>query len=395
MLIGDDRDMSNLIVRNIGTIVTGDYYHPVAEGDTLCAQNGKIVYVGDACGAPALEYDLEVDAVGLTLCPGLIDAHAHPPMSNYLNMYKAYDWVDNYAAAGITSLVSVGAIRFPGVAQDATSAKVQALCSKSIWDNYHPSFVKVHANSVMLYKDMVEEDFAMLSSYGIRILGEVGMSEVKDVNEAARLVSLAKKHGLVTTLHCAAPSTLDCASYTLDEIEEIAPDVLCHINGSPTPLDTRWVQKLVESGKYWFDCISNGSETLLLQIARWAKEAGTLDKMMLGTNVPSMSGFSPMGLWIQMAAISQNSEIDPATVVCMASGNVARCYGLDHGIIAPGMQADFLLASTGSIMPDMLSTLAYGRVPSVAGSFVDGAQGLTKCKNMAPPKKRPVVFYAR
>lgn len=45
--------------------------------------------------------------------------------------------------------------------------------------------------------------------------------------------------------------------------------------------------------------------------------------MMLGTNVPSMSGFSPMGLWIQMAAISQNVDLDPALAVCMASGNVA------------------------------------------------------------------------
>lgn len=172
----------------------------------------------------------------------------------------------------------------------------------------------------MLHNGMEEADFAELAAQGVNVLGEVGMSEVKDVKEAARLVRLAKKHGFVTTLHCAAPSSPDCAAYTLEEIQEIDPDVLCHVNGAPTPLDEAWIKQLVQSGKYWFDCISNGSETLLIKVAGWAAQAGTLDRMMLGTNVPSMSGFSPMGLWIQMAAISQNVDLDPALAVCMASG---------------------------------------------------------------------------
>lgn len=55
--------MSNTIVRNIGTIVTGDCKNPLAEGDTVCIQDGKILYVGAAAGAPDLEYDTDVDAV--------------------------------------------------------------------------------------------------------------------------------------------------------------------------------------------------------------------------------------------------------------------------------------------------------------------------------------------
>ena len=91
-----------------------------------------------------------------------------------------------------------------------------------------------------------------------------------------------------------------------------------------------------------------------------------------------------------MAAIAQNTDLAPEKVFAMASGNVARCYGLDHGVIADGMTADFLMTSTGSIMPDMLGTLGFGRVPSVAGTFINGAPALAKCKNMAPPKKKPV-----
>lgn len=382
--------MNTTIIHNIGAIVSGDYTNPLLKGDTICTEGTKIIYIGNENNAPELNYTLDVDAMGLTVCPGIIDAHAHPPMSNYLSEYKAYDWVDNYAAAGITSLVSVGGIRFPGAATDAASAKIQALASKNVWDHYHPSFAKVHANAVMLHKGMTDSDFEELKSQGINVVGEIGMSEVKAPAEAAHLVKLAKAHGLVTTLHCGGPSSTDCATYTLEEIELIAPDVLCHVNGAPTPLREDWLKQLVQSGKYWFDCVSNGSETLLVKVAGWAAEAGTADKMLLGTNVPSMSGFSPMGLWIQMAAISQNVDLPPEKVFAMASGNVAKCYGLDHGTIAEGMVADFLFASTGSIKPDMLSTLAFGRVPSVAGTFINGAPGLSACKNMAPPKKRPI-----
>lgn len=385
--------MSKTMIRNIGTIVSGDYNVPLLDGDTICTDGSKIVFIGNQTDAPKLDYTLDVDAVGLTVCPGIIDAHAHPPLSNYLSQYKAYDWVDNYAAAGITSLVSVGGIRFPGAAADVASAKAQAVYGKYMWDNYHPSFSKIHAGTVMLQKGMSESDFAELSVQGINIVGEIGMSEVQDPEEVARLVALAKAHGFVTTLHCAAPSSNGCASYTPDEIELIAPDVLCHVNGAPTPMRKKWIKQLVQSGKYWFDCISNGSETLLVEVAKWATEAGTADKMMLGTNVPSMSGFSPMGLWIQMAAVSQNVDLAPERVFAMASGNVSKCYHLNHGIIAEGQSADFLFASTGSIKSDMLSTLAFGRVPSVAGTFINGAPGLSACKNMAPSKKRPVYTH--
>ncbi len=382
--------MSKTIIHNIGAIVTGDCGHPIADGDTICTDGSKIIFIGKKADAPDLDYTMDVDAVGLTVCPGLIDGNTHPPLANYLPAYKAYDWVDNYAGAGVTSMVSTGGFGFPGAAADVVSAKAQAIYGKYLWDHYRPSFVKIHAGSVMLQPGMTETDFVELAAQGVHIVGEIGLSAVTEPEEAARLANMARKHGFIITLHAAAPFSADGIAYTLEEIAHIAPDVLCCLNGDPTPLREDWVKQLVQCGEYRFDCVSNGNETMLIKIARWAKEAGTLDKMLLGTNVPSLSGFSPMGLWIQMAALSQNAGVDPAIAVAMASGNVANCYRLDHGVLAPGMTADFMFTSTGSIKPDMLSTIAYGRVPSVAGTFIDGRPGLKECKNMAPPKKRPI-----
>ena len=328
--------MSKTLIHNIGTILSGAFENPILAGDTVCTDGDKIVFIGDRADAPALDYTLDIDANGLTLCPGIIDAHAHPPLANYLEVYKAYDWVDNYAGAGITSLVSLGGHNFAGAAGDGFRLRF----FKYYWDHNHPSFAKIHAGTVMLQHGMTDSDFAELAAQGVHVVGEIGMSDVKDVEEAARLVATAKAHGFVTTLHCAAPCTADGVAYTYEEIERIAPDVLTAVNGDPTPLDDETIKKLVQSGKYWFDCLSNGSEPQLIKIARWAAEAGTADRMLLGTNVPSMSGFSPMGLWIQMAAIAQNTDLAPEKVFAMASGNVARCYGLDHGVIADGMTAD-------------------------------------------------------
>ena len=245
--------MSKTLIHNIGTILSGAFENPILAGDTVCTDGDKIVFIGNRADAPALDYTLDIDANGLTLCPGIIDAHAHPPLANYLEAYKAYDWVDNYAGAGITSLVSLGGHNFADAAGDVVSAKAQAIYSKYYWDHNHPSFAKIHAGTVMLQHGMTDSDFAELAAQGVHVVGEIGMSDVKDVEEAARLVAMAKAHGFVTTLHCAAPCTADGVAYTYEEIERIAPDVLTAVNGDPTPLDDETIKKLVQRGKYWFD----------------------------------------------------------------------------------------------------------------------------------------------
>ena len=139
--------MSKTLIHNIGTILSGAFENPILAGDTVCTDGDKIVFIGNRADAPALDYTLDIDANGLTLCPGIIDAHAPPPLANYLEAYKAYDWVDNYAGAGITSLVSLGGHNFAGAAGDVVSAKAQAIYSKYYWDHNHPSFAKIHAGT--------------------------------------------------------------------------------------------------------------------------------------------------------------------------------------------------------------------------------------------------------
>ena len=75
--------MSDIVIRNIGTIVTGDITRPFAEGDTIVARGGLIVHVGPESAADAEGILHFVDAAGATVMPGLCDNHVHPVIGDY------------------------------------------------------------------------------------------------------------------------------------------------------------------------------------------------------------------------------------------------------------------------------------------------------------------------
>ena len=57
----------------------------ILEDATLCIQDGKVVYVGDDAGAPALSDARPIDGTGLHVTPGLIDCHSHTGIDGGVN----------------------------------------------------------------------------------------------------------------------------------------------------------------------------------------------------------------------------------------------------------------------------------------------------------------------
>ena len=76
----------------------------------------------------------------------------------------------------------------------------------------------------------------------------------------------------------------------------------------------------------------------------------------------------------------------------MATGNTARLYKLNRGIIAKGMEADLVImdAPMGSVGDDALSAIEAGDVPGVAMVLVDGRVVVGKSRNTPPTKRKPV-----
>jgi len=65
------------VIKNIGTIVSGDLDQPIRDGDTILIENGRFKQVGFERNLVIGESDSTIDAQGMTVLPGLIDPHIH------------------------------------------------------------------------------------------------------------------------------------------------------------------------------------------------------------------------------------------------------------------------------------------------------------------------------
>ena len=75
----------------------------------------------------------------------------------------------------------------------------------------------------------------------------------------------------------------------------------------------------------------------------------------------------------------------------MASGNTARTFGLNTGIIAVGKEADLICldAPMGSVGKDALEAIDAGDIPAVTYIIVDGKVIVTKSRNTPPGNRMP------
>lgn len=381
--------MGQTLIKNIGCIVSGDIKQPILSGDALLVSEGRIAGVGRLSDLDAQGADLVIDAAGMAACPGLIDAHTHPLLVDYIQAYKAVDWFDSYLHGGVTGMISAGEVRQPGRPRDGAGAKALAILARKVYQNHRPSGVKVDAGAVLLEPGLQGDDFAELARAGCTRVGEVGMGSLQDVEEAAAMLAAARQNGLRVLVHAGGASGPGCASYTVEDVLALQPDVVCHLNGAPTPVDETGIARIFQQSACFVDLIEGGNVRVAIRVVEEATRLGALDRLLLGTNAPSASGFAPTGLWGIMAYLCAFTGLKPELAIAMASGNVARCYGLETGIIAAGRPADLLLvdAAIGSSGEDALGALAVGDIIGLALAMVDGEVLVWQSRNTTPPRR--------
>jgi len=72
--------MSSLLIKNIGTLVTGKLASPLRHADSILIDAGLIQAIGNGLNHKA---DHTIDANGTTTIPGLIDSHSHSSIGEY------------------------------------------------------------------------------------------------------------------------------------------------------------------------------------------------------------------------------------------------------------------------------------------------------------------------
>lgn len=381
--------MKKIYLKNLGTIVSGNVNNPVLDAEVIYAEDGVIQYVGPAKADLEAAANTVVDAKGLDIAPALVDAHAHPPINDYLPEFKATDFAVNFMAGGTASMISVGNV-MPGMPFTVPGVKSVAVAGKLVWDTYRPQGTKVYGGALMLVDGLQDKDFAEVASAGVKVVGEIGKSPLQDVAKAAEMAAMAKKNGFVVTAHSGGPSDAKCASYKAADLLKINPDVICSLNGAPTPMSDTDIEKVIKEGDFYYDLLGHGNLRVLLNVYKLAKDAGKTGKLMLGTNVPSMSGYSPLGLWVNIAALSNRyQDVHPAAFIAMASGNVADCYGLNHGKIEKGYKLDTIFLDGFGYDTCPFKTLQSGNMCSVSFVIMDGEVRMPHCKNVPGASRKP------
>ena len=378
------------LIRNIGTLVSGDIARPILHADSIVIRDGRIVEVGRGLDADARTV---IDAHGTTVIPGLIDSHVHPVFGDFTPRQRTVDFIESGLHGGVTTAISAGEVHLPGRPRDIVGLKALAIVAARAYTNFRPSGVKVHAGAPILELGLAEADFAEMAAAGVRLVGEIGLGSVKTGKDAAPMVRWAKRHGMTVTIHTGGPSIAGSSAIDADVVLEAAPDVVGHINGGTTSLTPEAIERLVATDMA-LEIVHCGNMKTAIHTVRVAGEAGATSRIIAGNDAPSGTGVIPLGVLRTISLLAALGGLPPATAIACATGNTARIYALDTGLIAAGRAADLVIcdAPTGSVGRDALEALAAGDLPGISMVLIDGTIRIGRSRNTPPAARAAEVL---
>jgi len=358
-------------VVNLGKILSGDIGAPVASGDTIVSVDGRIVSVGS--GGDIGDADVVIDAAGMMAMPGLIDSHVHITFGDYTPRQKTVGFLESYIHGGVTSCISASEVHVPGRPRDPAGVKALAIAARKSFDTYRPGGMRVHAGSIILEPGLVEADFAEMQAQGVW-LAKAGFGNFKTPYEYAPYVAMARKHGMVSMIHTGGSSIPGSTGIWADHVLKSNPDVSYHVNGGPIAMPDADFPRLVKESKIAMQVCTAGNLRTALLVAKLLAESGQSERLLIATDTPTGSGIMPLGMLYTMSHLVSLGGVEPEIAVAMATGNNARVYRLNSGIIAAGRDADIVLvdACLGGSQNDALSALRNGDIMGVGAVITDG-----------------------
>lgn len=386
--------MAVTIIKNIGTLVSGDIANPLLQGNTIIVKDGKIAAIG---GETLIEQatkegaDTIIDVGGMTVMPGLIDSHVHPVIGDFTPRQKTMDFIGSALHGGVTTMISAGECHTPGRPKDPVGTKALAILAHKSSENARPAGVKMHGGALILEKGLVEADFAELAAAGVWLVGEVGLGAIKKPADAAPMVKWAKNNGMKVMMHTGGTSIPGSSTVTAADVIAVDPDVVSHVNGGPTAISPAEVDALVDGTQLILEIVQCGNIKVGDMVARKLAKRGELHRIIFGNDAPSGTGVIPLGILRNIAQVAGLSGVSAAETIAMATGNTAKAYGLNTGLIAVGKEADLVIADKpmGSVGKDALEALEAGDILGVAMVLIDGKIMVNKSRN-TPPTERQV-----
>ena len=159
-----------------------------------------------------------------------------------------------------------------------------------------------------------------------------------------------------------------------DHVLKMQPDVSYHVNGGPIAMPDADFPRLVnESGIAMQVCTAGNLRTALL-VAKLLRDAGQQERLLIATDTPTGTGVLPLGMLYTMSHLAALADVPPEITVAMATGNNAKVYRLNSGVLAPGRDADIVLvdACLGGSQDNALSALINGDIMGVGAVITNG-----------------------
>jgi enamidase len=181
-----------------------------------------------------------------------------------------------------------------------------------------------------------------------------------------------------------------------EEILEIDPDVIGHINGGHTAFAHKEIRCLCEGCGRALEIVHNGNEFAALYALRTAKETGQLDRIIIGTDAPYGAGVPALGMLRVIALLSSFGGVPAEQAFCFATGNTARVHKLNAEMVEPGRDADLVILdrAQGTAGSTLLESVELGDLPGIGMILVDGEVLVHPSRNTPPATRLPVIREA-
>ncbi len=385
--------MTTVLLKNIGTLVSGRIEEPILDADAVLIREGIIRRVGKIGEGEVDDVKTVIDCADTTVIPGLIDTHCHPVFGDYTPKQNQIGFLDSMLHGGVTTAISAGEVHLPGRPTDPAGVKALAILAAKAYANFRPGGIKVEGGALILEKGLTEEDFREMSREGVRLVGEIGLGSAKTLEDAGPMVRWAKANGMKVMMHTGGTSMPGSSTVTARMVMDMDPDVISHINGGTTGISVDEVKKLVENTPYALEIVHCGNPRLAIETVRFAIEREALGRLIIGNDSPTGSGVISLGLLRMLSFIASLTPIRPEQAVCMATGNSARVFGLNRGEVAAGREADLVIMDcpVGSVGKNALAALEAGDLPGVSMVLVDGEVKVRKSRNTPPATRQASI----
>jgi enamidase len=385
--------MARLLIKNIGTLVSGDIFNPILNADALLVEGGVIQAIGKEMDIGTKGVDQVMDVGGMTLTPGLIDSHCHPVLGDFTPRQRMLDFIESSLHGGVTTLISAGEVHLPGRPKDVAGTKALAILAAKSFTSARPAGVKVLGGSLILEPGLQEKDFEELAKEGVRVVGEIGLGGVRSPKDAAPMVRWAKKYGMIVMMHTGGTSIPGSTTVPAEDVMAVDPDIISHINGGPTAISLNEAEKLIRNTSLALEIVHCGNPKMIVEVMKIVKEVKAFPRIIIGNDAPSGTGVIPLGILRVINFLASLCDVKAEEAVAMATGNTARLYQLNRGVIEVGKEADLVVmdAPMGSVGKDALSAIEAGDIPGIAAVFIDGQMKIGVSRNTPPPNRKIVT----